>query len=61
MLLSSINIMLTKVAWVLGPKPCFTTFYSPEMTQSVFSDYNKPKTEKKKRLLNVFGNEKMHL
>ena len=40
--------MLTKVAWVLGPKPCFTTFYSPEMTQSVFSDYNKPKTEKKK-------------
>ena len=54
--------MLTKVAWVLGPKPCFTTFYSPEMTQSVFSDYNKPKTEKKKkRLLNVFGNEKMHL
>lgn len=50
MLLSSINIMLTKVAWVLGPKPCFTTFYSPEMTQSVFSDYNKPKTEKKKKI-----------
>lgn len=39
--------MLTKVACVLGPKPCFTTFYSTEMTQSVFSDYNKTKQNKK--------------
>ena len=30
-----------------GPKPCFTTFYSTEITQSVFYDYNKPKIEKK--------------
>lgn len=39
--------MLTKVACVLGPKPCFTTFYSTEMTQKVFSDYNKTETKQK--------------
>lgn len=46
-LFSNIFVMFTQVAYLLGPKPCFTTFYSTEITQSVFYDYHKPKIEKK--------------
>ena len=46
-LFSNIFVMFTQVAYLLGPKPCFTTFYSTEITQSVFYGYHKPKIEKK--------------
>ena len=38
--------MFTKIAYVLGPKPCFTTFYKVEIIQIVFSDHGESKKKK---------------